>query len=170
MTNGKIEEIKTLKIYCFLIKRHNVPKTMPSTKSRVPSCFQELLNSVIIEKAKEEHVVQIVTNNATKYTVGGIFFMGRHPSAFYLMCFLLLGFNVGRICKIERIKGVVNKVKNIRKYNYNHTLLLSIMTNYTLDKKLALPTNPSFATNLNSLQCLITPSPTNHALCISIPT
>ena len=113
--NGKIEEIKTLKIYCFLIKRHNVPKTMPSTKSRVPSCFQELLNSVIIEKAKEEHVVQIVTNNATKYTVGGIFFMGRHPSAFYLMCFLLLGFNVGRICKIERIKGVVNKVKKHKK-------------------------------------------------------
>jgi hypothetical protein len=60
------------------------------------------------------------------------------------------------IGKLEWVKSCVDKAKNICKFIYNHTFILSTMRAYTGGKELARPGITRFASIFITLQSLLT--------------
>eukprot|EP00253_Pinus_taeda_P021812 PITA_21812 len=87
-----------------------------------------------VQEVGEEHVSQIVTDNAANYMATGILFEIRHPTIFWtysvVHCIDLMLENIG---KLHWIHEVMEKEKSITKYLYNHIIVLNTMRKYTKD-------------------------------------
>ena len=83
------------------------------------------------------NVIQIVTDNAAAYVAAGRLLMERHPTLFWSPCAAhcldLLLEDLGKLSWVEK---VVEDGRNIAKYIYNHTCVLSLMRKHTSGKDL----------------------------------
>eukprot|EP00253_Pinus_taeda_P002771 PITA_02771 len=110
----------------------------------------------VVQEVGEEHVVQIVTDNATNYMAAGRLFEIRYPTIFWTSCAVhCIDLMLKDIGKLHWIHEVVEKEKSITKYLYNHTIVLNTMRKYTEGKEIVRPTVTRFATNCISLQCVV---------------
>ncbi|XP_057851224.1 uncharacterized protein LOC131061516 isoform X3 [Cryptomeria japonica] len=110
----------------------------------------------VIQEVGEENVVQVVTDNAASYVAAGKLLMERHPKSFWSPCAAhCLDLMLEDIGKLEWVKSIVERAKNISKFIYNHALVLSIMRQYTGQKELARPGITRFASNFLTLKSLI---------------
>eukprot|EP00253_Pinus_taeda_P036021 PITA_36021 len=110
----------------------------------------------VIQEVGEEHVVQIVTQNAANYMVAGRLFEIRHPTIFWSYCVAhCIDLMLEDIGKPHWIHEVVEKEKSITKYLYNHVIVLNTMRKYTEGKEIVRPVVTRFATNFISLQFVV---------------
>ncbi|XP_059066890.1 uncharacterized protein LOC131858042 [Cryptomeria japonica] len=110
----------------------------------------------VIQEVGEENVVQVVIDNAASYVAAGKLLMERHPKIFWSPCAAhCLDLMLEDIGKLEWVKSIVERAKNISKFIYNHALVLSIMRQYTGQKELARPGITKFASNFLTLKSLI---------------
>ena len=107
----------------------------------------------VVQEVGEEHVVQIVTDNATNYMVVGRLCEVRHPTIFWTYCVAhCIDLMLEYIGKLHWIHEVVEKEKSITKYLYNHIIVLNTMRKYTEGKEIVQPAVTRFATNFISFQ------------------
>jgi hypothetical protein len=113
-----------------------------------------MLDEVVIEVGVA-NVIQIVTNNAAAYVAAGRLLMERHPTLFWSPCVAhcldLLLEDLGKLSWVEK---VVEDGRNIAKYIYNHTWVLSLMREHTSGKDLVRAGVTRFATNFLNLQSI----------------
>ena len=95
-----------------------------------------MLDEVVIEVGVA-NVIQIVTDNAAAYVAAGRLLMERHPTLFWSPCVAhcldLLLEDLGKLSWVEK---VVEDGRNIAKYIYNHTRVLSLIREHTSAKDL----------------------------------
>ena len=88
----------------------------------------DLLDVFILEVGAE-HVVQVITNNATNYVVASRVLMERHPTLFWTPCAAhCIDLMLEDIGKIPFVKDIVDSSKSITKFIYNHACVLKLMT------------------------------------------
>eukprot|EP00253_Pinus_taeda_P028775 PITA_28775 len=110
----------------------------------------------VIQEVGEEHVVQIVTDNAANYMVASRLFEIRHPTICWTYCVAhCMDLILEDIGKLHYIHEVVEKEKSITKYLYNHIIVLNTMKKYTEGKEIVCPVVTRFATNFISLQFVV---------------
>eukprot|EP00253_Pinus_taeda_P001982 PITA_01982 len=115
----------------------------------------DLLDAFILEVG-EQHVVQVITDNAANYVVVGRMLMDRHPTLFWTPCAAhCIDLMLEDIGKIPFVKDIVDSSKSITKIIYNHTFVLSLMRKFTKNKELVCPAITRFATSFISLQSLL---------------
>jgi Protein of unknown function (DUF 659)/BED zinc finger len=115
----------------------------------------DLLDAFILEVG-EEHVVQVITDNAANYVAAGRMLMDRHPTLFWTPCAAhCIDLMLEDIGKIPFVKDIVDSSRSITKFIYNHTYVLSLMRRYTNNKELVRPAITRFATSFISLQSLL---------------
>eukprot|EP00253_Pinus_taeda_P028547 PITA_28547 len=121
-----------------------------SDKVKTTQLIFEMMEEVIQEMG-EEHVVQIVTDNAANYMDTGKLFEIRHLTIFWTYCVAhCIGLILEDIGKIRWIHEVVEKEKSITKYLYKHTIVLNTMIKYTEAKEIVQPVVIRFETNFIS--------------------
>eukprot|EP00253_Pinus_taeda_P002252 PITA_02252 len=122
-----------------------------SDKVKIAQLICEMMEEVV-QEVGEEHVVQIVTDNAANYMVVGRLFEIGHPIIFSTFCVAQMLEDIG---KIHWIHEAVEKAKSITKYLYNHTIVLNTTRKYTEGKEIVRPAMTRFATNFISLQSVV---------------
>ncbi|PRQ19546.1 putative HAT dimerization domain, ribonuclease H-like domain-containing protein [Rosa chinensis] len=109
----------------------------------------------VVEEVGEENVVQIVTDNASNYKWAGKELMKYRsklwwtPSAAHCIDLMLED-----ISKLKVFETTIQRAKQILKFIYGHTQVLSIMRKFTGDKEIIRPAVTRFATSFLSLQSL----------------
>eukprot|EP00253_Pinus_taeda_P019201 PITA_19201 len=113
------------------------------------------LLDVFSQEVRPQHVVQVITDNATNYVVAGKMLMERHPNLFWTLyvahCIDLMLEDIG---KILFVKDIVETSKSITKFIYNHAYVLHLMRTFT-NNELVCPVITSFATSVISLQSIL---------------
>ena len=100
----------------------------------------DLLDVFILEVG-EQHVVQVITDNAANYVATGRMLMDRHPTLFWTPCVAhCIDLMLEDIGKIPFVKDIVDSSKSITKFIYNHSSMLSLMRRFTNNKELVRPT------------------------------
>eukprot|EP00253_Pinus_taeda_P031114 PITA_31114 len=126
-----------------------------SDKVKTAQLSCEMMEEVV-QEVGEEHVVQIVTDNAANYMAAGRLFEIRHHTIFWTSCAAhCIDLMLEDIGKLHWIHEVVEKAKSITKYLYNHTIVLNTMRKHTEGKEIIRPTVTRFATNFISLQSVV---------------
>lgn len=114
----------------------------------------DMLDEVVIEVGVA-NVIQIMTDNAIVYMAAGRLLMERHPTLFWSPCVAhsldLLFEDLGKLSWVEK---VVEDGRNIAKYIYNHTWVLSLMREHTSGKDLVWAGVTRFATNFLNVQSI----------------
>ena len=83
--------------------------------------------------------------------------MERHPTIFWSPhAAHLIDLMLEEIGKLEWVKSCVERAKNICKFIYNHSFVLSTMRDSTGVKELTRPGITRFASNFMTLQSLLT--------------
>ena len=74
------------------------------------------------------NVIQIITDNASNYVLAGKMLEEKHKTIFWAPCAAhCIDLMLEDIGKIDRVKNIVEHAKNITKYIYNHSWILSLM-------------------------------------------
>jgi hypothetical protein len=114
-----------------------------------------MLDEVVVEVGVA-NVIQIVTDNAAAYVAAGRLLMERHPTLFWSPCAAhcldLLLEDIGKLSWVEK---VIEDGRNIAKYIYNHTWVLSLMREHTGGKDLVRAGVTRFATNFLNLESIL---------------
>ncbi|GJX03104.1 zf-BED domain-containing protein [Tanacetum coccineum] len=106
-----------------------------------------------VEKIGEEHVVQVVTDNAANYKAAGEMLMNKRKKLFWTPCaahcidLMLEDFEK----KIEEHKVTIAKGKKITSFIYNRTRLICLLREFTKGKELLRPGATRFATSYLTL-------------------
>ena len=110
-----------------------------------------MLDEVVIEVGVA-NVIQIVTDNAAAYVAAGRLLMERHPTLFWSPCAAhCLDLLLEDLRKLSWVEKVVEDGKNIVKYIYSHTWVLSLMREHTSGKDLVRARVTHFDTNFLNL-------------------
>ena len=106
-----------------------------------------------VEKIGEEHVVQVVTDNAANYKAAGEMLMSKRKKLFWTPCaahcidLMLEDFEK----KIEEHKVTIAKGRKITSFIYNRTRLICMLREFTKGKELLRPGATRFATSYLTL-------------------
>eukprot|EP00253_Pinus_taeda_P008053 PITA_08053 len=124
-----------------------------SDKVKDATLLFELLGN-IIQEVGEQHVVQVITDNASNYVLAGKMLETKYKTIFWTpcaaQCIDLMFEDIG---KVECVKNTVEHAKCITKYIYNHSWVLSLMRKCIGGKELVRLAIMRFATHFLTLQC-----------------
>lgn len=109
----------------------------------------------IIQEVGEQHVVQVITDNASNYVLAGEMLESKYKTIVWTPCAAhCIDLMLEDIGKVEWVKNTVEHAKCITKYIYNHSWVLSLMRKNIGGKELVRPAITRFATHFLTLQCL----------------
>ena len=115
----------------------------------------ELLDEVVMQVGVE-NVVQVVTDNASNYVLAGKMLEEKHKTIFWTPCAAhCIDLMLEDIGKQSWIKNNIEYAKNITKYIYNHSWVLSLMRKNTNNRELLRPAVTRFATHFLTLQSMV---------------
>jgi hypothetical protein len=121
----------------------------PYVKDGILLC--ELLEG-FIQEVGPQNVVQVITNNTIDYGVAGRLLMQRYPTLFWTPCAAhYIDLILEDMAKIPYIKGIVELVRSITKFIYNHASVLNLMRRFTNNRELVCPAITRFSTSFISL-------------------
>ncbi|XP_026440234.1 uncharacterized protein LOC113339047 isoform X2 [Papaver somniferum] len=110
----------------------------------------------MVEIVGEQHVVQMVTYNASNYALAGRLLEEEFPNTYWTPC---AAHSVNLILKdfgeLGDIKNVVNKAVKVTKYIYNHSMVLALLRKRPGWTEITRPATTCFATNFIALQSII---------------
>jgi hypothetical protein len=82
--------------------------------------------------------------------------MQRYPSLYWSPCAAhCIALMLEDMGKLPWIKEIIDSARNVTKYIYNHTYVLSLMRQFTGNRELVRPAITHFATSFISLQSLL---------------
>ncbi|XP_061988373.1 uncharacterized protein LOC133706829 [Rosa rugosa] len=109
----------------------------------------------VVEEVGEENVVQIVTDNASNYKWAGKELMKHRSKLWWTPCAAhCIDLMLEDISKLKVFETTIQRAKQIVKFIYGHTQVLSIMRKFTENKEIIRPAVTRFATSFLSLQSL----------------
>jgi hypothetical protein len=115
----------------------------------------DLLDEFIWEVGPQ-HVVQVITDNASNYVAAGRMLMQRCPTLFWTPCVAhCIDLILEDMGKIPYIRDIVDSAKSITKFTYNHASVLSLMRRFTNNRELVRPAITRFATSFISLRSIL---------------
>ncbi|KAL4186688.1 hypothetical protein AMTRI_Chr09g35200 [Amborella trichopoda] len=108
-----------------------------------------------IEEVGEEHVIQVVTDNAGPNLATGHLLRQKRPHIFWTPCAAhYVDLMLEAIGKLPLIKGIIFKAKEVKIFIYSHILILSMMRKFTKKRELVRPGVTRLATAYLSLQSM----------------
>nr|GEV17807.1 SCAN domain-containing protein [Tanacetum cinerariifolium]GEV20950.1 SCAN domain-containing protein [Tanacetum cinerariifolium] len=106
-----------------------------------------------VEKIGEEHVVQVVTDNAVNYKAAGEMLMDKRKKLFWTPCVThcidLMLEDIEK--KIEEHKVTIEKMRKVVSFIYNRTRLICLLKEFSKGKELLRPGATRFATSYLTL-------------------
>ena len=94
-------------------------------------------------------------DNVTNYVIAERLLMERYSCLYWTPCAVhCIDLMLEDMGKLPWIKEVIDSAKNVTKYIYNHTYVLSLMRRFTGNKELLRPAITRFATSFISLQSM----------------
>ncbi|MCL7043806.1 hypothetical protein MKW94_016597 [Papaver nudicaule] len=110
----------------------------------------------IVEIVGEQHVVQMVTDNASNYALAGKMLQEQFPNMYWTPC---AAHSINLILKdfgeLAHIKDVVKKASEVTKFIYNHLYVLKLLRKRTGWTEIIRPAATRFATNFIALQSIL---------------
>ncbi|XP_075486407.1 uncharacterized protein LOC142526018 [Primulina tabacum] len=114
----------------------------------------EFVEKYIIEIGPQ-HVVQVVTDNATNNMVEADFFKITQPQIFWTSCpTYTINLMLEAIGKLLKFSGILEKAKALTIFIYAHHRTLAIMRKYTKKSDIVRPGVTRFATSFLTLESL----------------
>ena len=108
-----------------------------------------------IQEIGPQYVVQVITDNVANYVVAGKLLMEKYQTLYWTPCAThCIHLMLEDMGKIPWIKEIVELARSVTKYIYNHTYVLTLMRQFTRNKKLVHPAITHFATSFIALQAL----------------
>lgn len=109
----------------------------------------------VVEEVGEEHVVQVVTDNASNYKKAGEMLMEKRPHLYWAPCSAhCLDLILEALYQLPQLSRAVMKAKKIANYIYNHGYVLALMRSLT-KRELVRPAVTRFATANLTLESLL---------------
>lgn len=110
----------------------------------------------IVERVREENVVQIVTNNAANYKAVGEMLMEKRKRLFWTPCAAhCIDLMLEDLDKKIRVHGeAIAKGRRVTTFIYSRTMVLTCMKEFTGGRDLIWPAVTHFTTSYLTLRCL----------------
>eukprot|EP00253_Pinus_taeda_P022551 PITA_22551 len=98
-----------------------------SDKAKDGQLLFQLLDEVV-EEVGVANVVQVITDNASKYVLAGKLLEEKHRTIFWTPCAAhCIDLMLEDICKLDWVKNTVDHAESITKFIYHHSWILSLM-------------------------------------------
>ncbi|XP_019160773.1 PREDICTED: uncharacterized protein LOC109157329 [Ipomoea nil] len=108
----------------------------------------------VVEEVGEELVVQVITDNASNYRATGQMLMEKRKHLYWTPCAAhCLDLMREKIGELPQHKNALIKAKKVSNYIYNHSLVLSLMRQFT-NRELIRPATTRFAIAYLTLQSI----------------
>ncbi|KAL4182995.1 hypothetical protein AMTRI_Chr11g152980 [Amborella trichopoda] len=108
-----------------------------------------------IEEVGEEHVIQVVTDNAAPNLAASHLLRQKRPRIFWTPCAThCVDLMLETIGELPPIKGIIFKAKEVTIFIYSHILTLSMMRKFTKTRELVRPGVTRFVTAYLNLQSM----------------
>ncbi|XP_042000874.1 uncharacterized protein LOC121750408 isoform X2 [Salvia splendens] len=129
------------------IKSVDVSDIVKDANALVPM-FEE-----IVDYVEEQHVIQIVTNNASNYKKAGLMLQVKKPNLFWTPCAAhCIDLMLEDVGKIPMVKEAIKKSISLTGFIYSKTGVLNMMRKYTSKRELLRTTR--FATSFITLRSI----------------
>ncbi|KAL6318501.1 hypothetical protein AAG906_000579 [Vitis piasezkii] len=112
-------------------------------------------NMDVVEEIGEENVVQVITDNASNYVNAGMRLMEKRRKLWWTPCAThCIDLMLEDIGKLNVHATTLSRARQVVKFIYGHTWVLSLMRTFTKNHELLRPTITRFATAFLTLQSL----------------
>ena len=109
----------------------------------------------VVEEIGEENVVQVITDNASNYVNVGMRLMEKMRRLWWTPCAAhCIDLMLEDIGKLNFHATTLSRARQVVKFIYEHTWVLSLMRTFTKNHELLRPTITRFATAFLTLQSL----------------
>ncbi|XP_074577611.1 uncharacterized protein LOC141834060 [Curcuma longa] len=109
----------------------------------------------VVEEIGEENVVQVITDNGSNFVNAGKRLMEKRKYLYWTPCAAhCIDLMLEDIGKLKVHETTLGKAKQVVKFIYGHTLILSLMRSFTKDHELLRPAVTRFATVYLTLQSI----------------
>ncbi|KAL6331610.1 hypothetical protein AAG906_011550 [Vitis piasezkii] len=109
----------------------------------------------VVEEIGEENVVQVITDNASNYVNAGMRLMEKRSRLWWTPCAAhCIDLMLEDIGKLNVHATTLSRAKQVVKFIYGHTWVLSLMRTFTKNHELIRPAITRFATAFLTLQSL----------------
>ncbi|RVW81720.1 hypothetical protein CK203_049553 [Vitis vinifera] len=109
----------------------------------------------VVEEIGEENVVQVITNNASNYVNAGMRLMEKRSRLWWTPCAAhCIDLMLEDIGKLNVHATTLSRARQVVKFIYGHTWVLSLMRTFTKNHELIRPAITRFATAFLTLQSL----------------
>ncbi|RVW73316.1 hypothetical protein CK203_050419 [Vitis vinifera] len=109
----------------------------------------------VVEEIGEENVVQVITDNASNYVNAGMRLMEKRSRLWWTPCAAhCIDLMLEDIGKLNVHATTLSRARQVVKFIYGHTWVLSLMRTFTKNHELIRPAITQFATALLTLQSL----------------
>ncbi|KAL6499935.1 hypothetical protein OROGR_027845 [Orobanche gracilis] len=109
----------------------------------------------IVEEVGEEHVIQVVTDNASAYKAAGRMLMEKRPHLYWTPCAAhCIDLMLEKIGELPQHRNALRKTKKVTNFIYNHRWVLSLARKY-VEKDLVRAAATRFATAFLTLDIML---------------
>ena len=127
-----------------------------SSKKQKTSLYLKNILSSVIENIGQTNVAQFITDNASNFESASDMILGKYPHIHKTKCaahgIQLLLSDINK--EVIWIQNIINDVRGIVAYIYMHSIVLSLMRQFTKNKELKCPCTTKFASNYLMLQSI----------------
>ncbi|RVW43014.1 hypothetical protein CK203_090073 [Vitis vinifera] len=117
--------------------------------------LKEEVNDLMVEEIGEENVVQVITDNASNYVNVGMRLMEKRSRLWWTPCAAhCIDLMLEDIGKLNVHATTLSRARQVVKFIYGHTWVLSLMRTFTKNHELIRPAITRFATAFLTLQSL----------------
>ncbi|XP_010262570.1 PREDICTED: uncharacterized protein LOC104601077 [Nelumbo nucifera] len=122
---------------------------------RSPDVLYELLKNVV-EEVGVQNVLQVITDSADHYIIAGKKLTDTFPTMYWTPCAArCINLMLEDFGKFEWINAILEHVKSMTRFIYNHVVVLNMMRKYTYGKDLIQPALTRSATDFTILQNMV---------------
>ncbi|CAL8153282.1 unnamed protein product [Prunus armeniaca] len=109
----------------------------------------------VVKEVGEEHVIQVITDNASNYKNAGVKLMEKRKKLWWTPCAAhCIDLMLEDISKMKVFEDTIRLAKQVVKFIYGHTWVLALMRSFTKNKEIIRPTITRFATSYLTLQSI----------------
>ncbi|VVA41105.1 PREDICTED: LOW QUALITY PROTEIN, partial [Prunus dulcis] len=109
----------------------------------------------VVKEVGEEHVIQVITDNASNYKNAGVKLMEKRKKLWWTPCAAhCIDLMLEDISKMKVFEDTIRLAKQVVKFIYGHTWVLALMRSFTKNKEIIRPAITRFATSYLTLQSI----------------
>ncbi|XP_021803759.1 uncharacterized protein LOC110748023 [Prunus avium] len=109
----------------------------------------------VVKEVGEEHVIQVITDNASNYKNVGVKLMEKRKKLWWTPCAAhCIDLMLEDISKMKVFEDTIRLAKQVVKFIYGHTWVLALMRSFTKNKEIIRPAITRFVTSYLTLQSI----------------